>query len=255
MIDLKTIIKNHFENEETKKNANDDIKNIEKKVLFMIKELHDAKKEHKKIRRPFLGVYFRPVYAYAFALMLIILGLGLLIPGFTSRAPGQFLPQVPVGNSTTNLKSGMGSDSVKIRVTPTPTPTPIPTTTQIVSPSEQTYYIADLLSYGNIYITVPNEEVKINTILKSYQQWNNFTIVTNQSDFSYKWSIDDPNIANIGTFKDCTNGITTPCPEDHLVIAAKKEGATYVRVGVTKKSGNLLVTTSTFNLVVKYKSI
>ncbi len=75
----------------------------------------------------------------------------------------------------------------------------------------------------------------------AYLRDHSGAIVTNQSDFSYAWSLDNPLLASISPFTACTNGIQSPCPGDHAEIRALAPGFTSARAVVTRIADNVQV--------------
>ncbi len=76
-------------------------------------------------------------------------------------------------------------------------------------------------------------------------------VVTDQSTKKYVWSIRDPNLATITPQSACTNGIQSPCPQDHLFIYAQQPGLTIITVEVIETEESIhSLTSATFDLVI-----
>lgn len=250
MTHLKQIIQNYFHKEENSTKIIKQLKNVEHNVLFMIKELKTTEVKVEKLKKSPIWTYPKPIYAYVFIVIISLISIGIFFFNFSKNLPVKTY-QVTIGDKKIGFKTGLGSNSTKAKASPTPIATPTVFTNEpTLNLTKPVYYIADLLTFGNIKALMTYESTHISTLLKLYQQWGDFQIVTHQSDFSYEWTIDNPNIAQITPFEACTNGIAPPCPQDHLAIMAKNEGFTYIRVRITKKSENLLVAAGTFNLTV-----
>jgi hypothetical protein len=78
-------------------------------------------------------------------------------------------------------------------------------------------------------------------------------VVTDQRDFQYVWSIDTYGspIATISPFSACTNGIISPCPNDHVVINVlpnPSTSSTNVRLSIYRNSDQALVTSGEFSI-------
>lgn len=120
---------------------------------------------------------------------------------------------------------------------------PLPTVT--IAPPGQ--YLLQMFPSGNL----PPVNIGFDTIAYVTLSQNGFT-VPNQQDLVYTWSIDDPTIATITPFAQCTGGVTAPCPLDHVTIhALKPTPFTHVRVNVARSSNpGIWLASATFNLTV-----
>lgn len=133
-------------------------------------------------------------------------------------------------------------------MTPTPTatvsPTPTPTQIQSESFTLEQYPSADI----NTRIHGPDEGYAVYALLR-----RNNTVVTDQQEFFYTWSIDDTSYADIAPFTGCTNGIVPPCPQDHLTITAKKvtQSPIPVRVTVARRNNpTIILANAVFRLAI-----
>lgn len=125
--------------------------------------------------------------------------------------------------------------TVSAASSPTPTPTPI------------TYYLEAVPQDSvAMQVSLPNEGYAIMGILHQ----DNGSVVTNQTDFGYSWTIVNSNIASIAPFTGCTNGIQPPCPEDHLGIAGLIPGNTTINLSVRRISTNTVVASASWQLTV-----
>lgn len=76
-------------------------------------------------------------------------------------------------------------------------------------------------------------------------------VVTDQNTKKYVWSIRDPNLATITPQSACTNGIQSPCPQDHLFIYGQQPGSTIITVEVIETEGSIhSLTSTTFDLTI-----
>ena len=133
---------------------------------------------------------------------------------------------------------------------PTATPTIVTPTIPLATPTPTTPVYKYILwkSTDEIRLTVPTQTgYAIAATLRDEK----FNIVTNQTGFTYKWSIDDKTLVkeNPASFSGCTQGIQEPCPEDHYSFAADKVGKTVIRVEVSKNGK--IVATTTFPLIIE----
>ena len=78
----------------------------------------------------------------------------------------------------------------------------------------------------------------------------NGSVVTNQTDFEYIWSIDDPWIVQSRPFDGCIEGIQEPCPLDHNNLKGWHPGTTKLLVKVRKISENTIIAKLEFNVTV-----
>lgn len=147
------------------------------------------------------------------------------------------LPITVWGFSTARFETRKRAATGEVTPTPilTPTPTPIPGG-----------YTLQPYPSGNIFLSHPSSGYVIRALLKDA----NGQLVTNQRDFSYRWTIDKPAIAKISPFPDCIFGIQPPCPKEAAKIQTRSAGSALIEVTVTQKSTRKLVASLVFKLYV-----
>ncbi len=155
------------------------------------------------------------------------------------------LPNSPAiyGNPSLNEFMGhRGPCSVTATPTPTNSVTPTPTLTSTPTPTPTIAETFSLEQYPSANITTTvhgdNEGYAVYTLLR-----RNGEVVTNQQEYLYTWSIDDNSYADISPFSGCTNGISAPCPLDHLQIKAKKvtTGSIPIRITLAKRTSPTII--------------
>ncbi len=78
----------------------------------------------------------------------------------------------------------------------------------------------------------------------------NGSVVTQQSDFEYSWSSDDPWIIESRPFDGCIEGIQSPCPLDHNNMNGRHSGTAKLTVKIRKISENIIVAKQDYSVTV-----
>ena len=98
-------------------------------------------------------------------------------------------------------------------------------------------------------VSKPGESYNVYVLLRKDGQ-----IVTDQSEFGYSWGLENSDIIQYSTFAACVEGIQPPCPEQYASLIALKEGKTYIKVSVFRKSTNEIVGGLAFHITVAPKT-
>lgn len=127
---------------------------------------------------------------------------------------------------------------------PTPTATPITNDNYLLQPTEN----------GNVSVKVDNTDgIEVSVYLTK-----NGSLVADQSDLIYSWSINNPEVATITPVAKCITGVNPPCPADHLRIRPLKATTTpaLINVSVAKASNaGVFLAASALNLTVMPKDV
>lgn len=117
-------------------------------------------------------------------------------------------------------------------------------------------------SYGyslEALIGLPKEEIitistdpmtgyGVNVLLRD----NNNQVVTDQSQFAYQWTTDNPQILSLTAStldygnNSCAFGIMAPCPLNHVDLKGLLPGRTTIRVSVVRQSDNITIAQTSF---------
>jgi len=92
----------------------------------------------------------------------------------------------------------------------------------------------------------------VNVLLKD----NLGEVVKNQLDFSYEWSVDNPEVIylNVGNIDygngKCAYDINLPCPLNHVDISGLKPGKTNIKLNIKRNSDGAIIAQNSFPIIV-----
>lgn len=96
--------------------------------------------------------------------------------------------------------------------------------------------------------TNPMTGYGVNVILRD----SNNQVVTDQSQFAYQWTTNNPQILSLTTStldygnNTCAYGIITPCPLNHVDLKGLVPGQTTVRVEIIRQNDNAVIAQTSF---------
>lgn len=150
-------------------------------------------------------------------------------------------------------EAGFTDDSV---LTPSPinSPTPTPTVAPVITIAPTVIPTPTPLPYDLEKKPYDNLDLSKSKVTETYgiavYLKKDGAYVTDQRDFKYRWVIENPSVAEIFPFENCSNGVQSPCPSQNLSIHWREPGTTKITVTVTNGQGNKIAETG-FGIILR----